>query len=263
MRFIYFLFYFLVSIHAVAQPKIINKKDTIGASTITYQTTCFDKNDTAVVFINVHENENTSVKAAKEVLGLAKRYSVTQLQFRNMRFIAFMNNGRSFTIDPNRIYTPKGALATLKKNSHGYSHEILLNAQKLVVKLGANYTRSFVDTKQLIVALHNNTNGEPLSIISYKSGSEANNAAAVHINLQHDPDDFFYTTDVSIFNFLKLRGFNVALQNNETVEDDGSLSVYASNKKIPYINIEAQAGHIAEQKKMIAAILDYLKSKNL
>ena len=262
MKYIFCLSYLLVCINAIGQPVVANTKDTIGSSTITYQTTCFGKNDRDVVFINVHENENTSVKAAKEVLGVAKKYCVTQLQFRNMRFITFVHKGKSFTIDPNRIYTAKGALTTLKKNSHAYAAEIFTAAQKLVVTLGENYTSQFVDDKKLVVALHNNTNGEPLSIISYKSGSEADNAAAVNMNLQQDPDDFFFTTDISVFNFLKQKGFNVALQDNEKVLDDGSLSVYAGKKKIPYINIEAQVGHIAEQKKMIEAVLEYLKTKN-
>ncbi len=263
MKSIFCYFCLVVCTNAIGQPFVVNKKDTIGSSTITYQNTCFGKNDSDVVFINVHENENTSVKAAKVVLGSAKRYCVNQLQFRNMRFITFMHKGKSFTIDPNRIYTAKGALATLKKNSHGYADEIFLAAQKLVTTLGENYTSQFVDDKKLVVALHNNTNGEPLSIISYKSGSEANNAVAVNMNLQQDPDDFFFTTDLSVFNFLKQKGFNVALQDNEKVIDDGSLSVYAGKKKIPYINIEAQVGHIAEQKKMIEAVLEYLKTKNL
>ena len=49
-------------------------------------------------------------------------------------------------------------------------------------------------------------------------------------------------------------------QNNATVTDDGSLSVYAGLKKIDYINIEAEHGKTAQQKRMLLATLQYIKT---
>ncbi|MEO7313275.1 MAG: hypothetical protein ABIX01_23010 [Chitinophagaceae bacterium] len=252
------LFFFFF---AIAQPAVTNRKDTIGSTTITYQTTCYGKPDSSVSFINVHENENTSVIAAKQVFNAAKKYCVTQLRCRDMRLISFIYKGKTFTVDPNRIYTAKGALASLKKNSRSYNDDVFAAALKLVDLLGKNFTDSFINNKSLVVALHNNTNGEPLSIISYKSGSESQNATDAYINLQQDPDDFFLVTEQSIFDFLKQKGFNVALQDNVHVTDDGSLSVYAAKNRIPYINIEAQVGHIAEQKKMLEAVLECISRR--
>ncbi|MES2774696.1 MAG: hypothetical protein V4722_10955 [Bacteroidota bacterium] len=263
MNPIFFLLFTLFVLGTAAQPVVSIKKDTVGTSTVTYHTTCFGKTDSSIVFINVHENENTSVKAAKEILAAAKRYCLVQLKFRHIRFISFTHKGKHFTVDPNRIFTSKGAAASLKKNSGGCSEAIFAGALKAVNRLGGNYTDSFITHKNLVVALHNNTDGEPLSIISYKSGSEAQNAKDVHMNLQQDPDDFFFTTEKSIFNFLKQKGFNVALQDNENVLDDGSLSVYAGKNNIPYINIEAQENHVAEQKKMIEAVLEFIAIKHL
>ena len=248
---------------ADAQPLVTIKKDTIGSSTIKFTTSCYGNTDSSIMFINLHENESTSVDAAKQVLETSKKYCVTQLQFKNIRFITFSCVGKNFTVDPNRIFTSRGALASLKKNSHAYSDEIFSEALKLVNRFGAGYTTTFVNNKKLVIALHNNTNGEPLSIITYKSGSESKNAADVYMNLQQDPDDFFLTTEKMIFGYLKQKGFNVVLQDNENALDDGSLSVYAGKKKIPYINIEAQVGHLAEQQKMIGAVLEYIKIKNL
>jgi hypothetical protein len=51
-----------------------------------------------------------------------------------------------------------------------------------------------------------------------------------------------------------LIGYNVVLQNNTTVEDDGSLSVYCGKNRISYINFESESGHFEEQIKMITEI---------
>lgn len=234
------------------------KKDTLGSSTITFHTTIFGKTDSSVSFINVHENESTSVEAAKAVLEPAHKYALTELQFKSGRFISFSYKNKDFTVDPNRMYTIQGCLASLKKNSHHYKGNIFEEAAEQVLLFSKHYTDTFVDPKKAVVALHNNTEGEPLSIINFKSGNESKNAADVYMNLQKDPDDFFLTTDKTFFNFIKQKGFNVVLQNNETVEDDGSLSVYAGKKKIPYINIEAQVGHLAEQKRMVEIVLELI-----
>ena len=49
------------------------------------------------------------------------------------------------------------------------------------------------------------------------------------------------------------------LQNNATVTDDGSLSVYAGMQRIDYINIEAEHLKKDQQKKMLAAAMDYIR----
>jgi hypothetical protein len=72
-----------------------------------------------------------------------------------------------------------------------------------------------------------------------------------------NPHDFILTTDRPIFHYLKRRKFNVVLQHHDPV-DDGSLSVYAARKKIPYINIEALHGHLDEQIKMLEALKDII-----
>ena len=62
------------------------------------------------------------------------------------------------------------------------------------------------------------------------------------------------TTEENYFDNIKRLGFNVVLQNNMKVTDDGSLSVYCGKQRIPYINVEAENGHLTEQKEMLAAI---------
>ena len=65
-----------------------------------------------------------------------------------------------------------------------------------------------------------------------------------------DQDDLIFTTELAIFNKLKLANVNVALQ-SKSAPDDGSLSIYAMHKKIPYINVEVQHGHVEENLRLI------------
>ena len=97
--------------------------------------------------------------------------------------------------------------------------------------------------------------------VSYApGGSEAQNAADVFISEREDIDDFFYTTDSTIFYNLKQAGFNVVLQNNKAVVNDGSLSVYCGYNNMRYVNIEAQHGHKEQQMRMINALNEMLPS---
>jgi len=69
---------------------------------------------------------------------------------------------------------------------------------------------------------------------------------------------FFYVTERKHFDGLKAKGYNVVLQNNDAVTDDGSLSVYCGRQKITYINVEAEHGHKIEQERMLTDLLDLL-----
>ncbi len=81
----------------------------------------------------------------------------------------------------------------------------------------------------------------------------------IAINPNSDAHDFFYVTTQQAFNFLASRNFNVVLQNNQYVHDDGSLSVWAAQQQIDYINVEAGREHTATQLAMLAAIWAYMQ----
>jgi hypothetical protein len=163
--------------------------------------------------------------------------------------------GQQFKFDPNRIYTPKGLEATLRKNG-AFTQQGFRAADKLA----QYFIKKHVAGNKLVIALHNNSDGGGLHIKSYLPGGEyANDASEVNVNEAEDPDDFFYTTDKRIFDYLKAKGFNILLQNNATVTDDGSLSVYCGYKGMAYLNIEAQLGHLAEQKRMMLAVYEMIE----
>lgn len=60
-----------------------------------------------------------------------------------------------------------------------------------------------------------------------------------------------FVTDHKILHALIVGQYNVVLQANETMTDDGSLSVYCAKLGIPYVNVEAQYGHIWLQMYML------------
>ncbi len=196
------------------------------------------------VYFNLHDNENTSVEAAKEII---KKYGGTLVEIENgdKRLISFSLKDEEFTFDPNRIFTRVGIKTTLENNGK-YTIEAESETNKFAEKL-----KNLLKNVRLIIALHNNNN-ENYSIKSYLTGGEyESDAKLVNINSEIDIDDFFFVTGNVFFNFLKEKNQNVALQDNANVTDDGSLSVYCGRQKISYINVEAENGHLAEQTKML------------
>lgn len=207
-------------------------------------------------FVHVHEDESTAIQAAIEWIDSARTGCFVTLKHGMGRNIGFTSKGTTYKFDPNRMFTPEGRIATLKRMGN-YSDDAFAE----VSKLADLFTGRFIDNNRLIVALHNNTNDGGLTIKSYeKGGAYADDAEKVHVGKKQDSDDFFYTTSSRAYEFFKKRGFNVLLQNNARVTDDGSLSVYAGIKGIDYINIETEHGKKDQQKWMLTAVAEYISA---
>lgn len=220
------------------------------------------KGDSTLKFLNIHDDENTSVEAAHNYLGMEGGL-IMELQYGNVRNIRF-NLESSIDVciyDPNGMFTDIGAYRTLDKHSRVTSESV----QR--IRAFGDTILEMYDYKQLgyIVTLHNNTEGY-FSILSYQPGKDLAPAAAeVYINPAMDPDDFVFVTDRFFFEYLKEREVNAVLQ-GVTAPNDGSLSVYAAMTGIPYVNIEAQHGHFEENYRMVAIVAgmvrEYLKGKH-
>jgi hypothetical protein len=226
----------------------------IGTTLVRFQQHCADKQP-GISWLHVHENETTAVATANQVIdSIGKGCFVTWLHSGN-RYVTYAFKGQDYKFDPNRIYTPNGLEATLKANG-SFSTEGFDAAQQLA----SLFITKYVDSNKLIIALHNNSDNGGLHIKSYLPGGEyGNDASQVYVNEAEDIDDFFYTTDQRIFDYLKNKGFNILLQNNATVTDDGSLSVYCGYKGMAYLNIEAQMGHLEQQKRMMLAVYQMIE----
>lgn len=207
-----------------------------------------------LTFFNMHDNENTAVQAVEAILA-REGGRLIQFQHTGERNLSFGLNGKTFVVDPNRIYTDVGIRKTLETNSR-YDEMAAAEVQHFARDVINDFD---LNKGTLIVAVHNNTN-ENYSIKDYLPGrSMAKDAAQVQYQGGSDADDFFYVTDATFYEQLASAGFNVILQNNATVTDDGSFSVFCGNKRIPYVNVEAEHGKLGQQIKMLELILNKLK----
>ena len=205
--------------------------------------------------LNLHDDESTSVDAALDV-ARAHGGRVVELAHTGERNVTFRVEGRTFVADPNRMFTDAGRRRTLADKSRDTP-----NARAALEAFADGVLRAYAPGPPAVVTLHNNTE-DNYSARSYESGGEyETDAAAVTVHAGSDPDDFFFVTDRALYDALVGRGFNAVLQDNEAATDDGSLSVWAAREGVPYVNVEAQHGHRAEQARMIEALLDVLAAR--
>lgn len=209
--------------------------------------------------VNLHDDEGTSVEAALEVAAETGGV-VVELQHTGERNAAFqVGNGGSCGADPNRIFTAAGLERTLASRSESPVPAACADAIRPLAE--HVLTQTGLEGADVVVTLHNNTE-DRYSAASYAPGAEyATDAADVTIRDGSDTDDFFFVTDKDLYDALAARGFNAVLQDNDAATDDGSLSVWAAQNGRPYVNVEAQHGHVAEQTRMIRALVEVLSER--
>jgi hypothetical protein len=214
-------------------------------------------NPNGIKFLVVHDNEDTGVKAGFEFI----RWNggeIIDSQYGDRRDYHFNYMDDPYTIDPNAIYTEQGIKNRLRKNEYS-SNEV----EKTIINVGKQILNYYdPNSTAYILTLHNNANGG-FGIHSYLPGYDLSSTAdSVFINHQMDPDDFIYVTEAKLFNSFKKANVSVILQ-SKFISDDGSLSVYAMQTKIPYINVEVQHGHIEENLRLIEIAVAVLKEHGL
>ena len=205
-----------------------------------------DKAGPKITYFNMHDDEKTSVKAGEKMV---EKYggALVELLAQGERLVSFDLGGKKYKFDPNRIYANAGIKKTLFENK-SYSWEAFYEIKKFSEKLIGIV---FEKKPKLIVALHNNKDN---FIDEY-----CQNVKDFFVNPGKSFNNFFFTTEEDFFNYLKDKKFNVVLQNNEDVVDDGSLSVYCSKNKIPYMNVEAFHGDLDEQVRMLEEVQKIVK----
>ena len=201
------------------------------------------------VFINLHDNESTSVDAARAILEKTGG-TLIKIENRKQRVIRFKISGVSYGFDPNRIYSADGIGQTLRDNRR-YNKTAAIEAEKFAAQL----LQVIGDSVCCVIALHNNYDGA-FSVNSYLPGGERqSDARAVYANSLQDADDIAFTTDSLLYQKMADAGFNSIWQDNEKVKKDGSLSVYCGERNIRYINIETQHGKQEQYKVMLEKLL--------
>ena len=206
----------------------------------------FGPDTSGILMYNMHDNENSSALAGRLV---AKHYGVRyyELMHNGKRNISFLLGEDSLHIDPNRIYTDTGVWQQLARNK---------NTDTLAFRLIASWRDSLmsalrINQRSMVIALHNNTEHN-YGFKSYMPGGEYEaEAQAVCKGCVRDKDDFYFVTEFPILDKLCAGQYHVVMQANATLTDDGSLSVYCAGLSIPYLNVEAQHGHLFRQMKML------------
>lgn len=210
-----------------------------------------------VRFLAIHDNEDTGIKAGFDYI----RWNGGELidsQYGDVRDFNFSYMDDVYRIDPNAIYTERGISTRLKKN------EFSSNEIEKELNAAGKQILNFYNPQETgyILTLHNNADGG-FGITSYLPGYDLSSTAdSVFINFEMDPDDLLYVTDVRLFNSFKKANVNVILQ-SKFAENDGSLSVYAMQNNIPYINVEVQHGHLEENLRLIELAVTVLKEHKL
>lgn len=208
-----------------------------------------------IVWIHLHDDEETSRQVALQKLSDLRQGCLIDLPHGGRREISINNAKVSYSFDPNRIFTVNGRQAAVHCR-RGDCAFALTQLSLAVEEMLSQYLQQ----SQLIVALHNN-HASGLSVLTYQQRAKmANVVRQIAINPEQNPHDFFLVTMQQAYDFLSQQGFNVVLQNNIEVSDDGSLSVWAGRKQIDYINIEAGIGHNKAQTAMLAAVWMYMQN---
>lgn len=246
---------FVLSEGSVYTPSVKTILYKLGEKTVPLKIGQYgDRND--LVFINLHDDEITSVEATKRIL---EKEGGLLIEVENdlQRNLRFRLAGKYYSVDPNRIFSGEGIIKSLRERGV-VSSKAIEEAGKL-----ANRIIELIPAETaIIIALHNN-GPEMFSAISYSAGNRRSvDAAKVYLDPQQDPDDFFFTTDEELYELLANSRYNTVLQDNKNCIEDGSLSVYCGKRNIRYVNCETEHGKLDQYYQMIRALLDALTASD-
>ena len=210
---------------------------------------------TDLVFLNLHDDELTSVDAAKKILEECGGMLI-EVENNAQRNIRFRLGQYNYKFDPNRIFSKEGIKRSLEQ-----SGRVSKTAIEEVEKLGQRILQLLPEKTNCIIALHNNT-PDFFSAKEYAPGNKRSiDTKKIYLNPNQDTDDFFLTTDNLLYEKLADRNFNTILQDNENCTEDGSLSVYCGKQNIRYVNCETEQGKSGQYYEMMKALVALLGIK--
>lgn len=160
-------------------------------------------------------------------------------------------------VDPNRIFSRKGAASALRKFKTDWETSALTASLDRLDKDREKFLEKLLPKNGgLLIAVHNNFRG-------YNVSKEIPNSRLQSIKPQQNPRDFIICTDQSDYSKLASGPFNVILQDEMADDEDGSLSWAALRKGVRYINIETRLGWLSQQKKMLKFVEERLRKSGL
>ncbi len=200
-----------------------------------------------LVYFHPHENEHGSAVVTRHIIR-EDGGRLVEIRCQGDRLITFKLKGKSYTFDPDRMFTEVGLQSSL-------AHFAPIGAAPLnaVIGLRNAVLKELGDGSQPIISVHNNyQNG--VSISSYQeNGMYAAHAAKVAVNEHEGPRNFFIVLEPGLYSRLYHAGFNTVLQSPHA-PDDGSLSILAQRDHWVYVNVEAAEGNMNQQQRMLEAL---------
>ena len=158
----------------------------------------------------------------------------------------------STTIDPNRIFSRKGAYHALRKFKPNWQSGALKRALDRIDNERDAFLEILMPSKDgVLISVHNNFRG-------YNVNSEKDKSQRVAIKPDQNPRDFIICTNSDDFEALSSGPYNIVLQNTFPEKDDGSLSWEALRRGVRYLNIETRLGFLTQQKKMMSFVQNTL-----
>lgn len=150
------------------RPTITVNTYMVGETKVSVKEQCHYPCHPAVLFVNLHDNEKTSVKAAEKYLNEIGGRLIS-IENNGERLINFEHERQSYSFDPNRIYSPAGIDSTITILSNNYD----ATAADEISKFAKSLVTDYVDSSNLIISLHNNRDST-FSVLTYKNDFDLN-----------------------------------------------------------------------------------------
>ena len=251
----------------------------------------YEKPGSKITFFAPHYNEQTGLKLAKEYIE-RKGGRVVEIQSVDekgvpSRYLKFVSEGKTYNIDPNRIFTDNGRLCNFITPDIDVTVKAF--ADNILKTIFINDGKNLREGERVLVAVHNNSDVDgksdaakltDLTAVAFFKGdntqrfshgvfSEQANGVFLS-NTEDDADNFVFLSDYTYMRHFSEKGFNVivqkpsaSLQSKKCTVDDGSLSVYSGQQNIPYICLEADGVNGSfRQRQMLEAVYQIVQMKN-
>lgn len=190
-------------------------------------------------YLLIHGNEQTAREVLRE--HMRQRDGTALLVTGSERWVTL----RGLRLDPNRMFSRIGAQRSFTVLNPNVPQGRIIEALDWLDRRRDEILRPLLPPPGgLIVTLHNNSSG-------YSVESEIGISESVSLPTRGTPYEFMLATSPADFEILARSPFNVVLQHQPAVEDDGSLSRLCSARGIRYVNIEARIGNAAGQRGML------------
>jgi hypothetical protein len=249
----------VLSIGGLAATQKTTQKFLLGETEV--KINLYENAGSRVTFFSPHHNEQIARNLAKEFVekngGRLVEIESFDAQGKPSRYINFKLGSKTFSLDPNRIFTDNG------RTCDALPAEIDLLVKDFAEKLlKVIFTdgKGLRDGEKFIVAVHNNTDVDSkdeqakendLTALAFVKTAghgafQAQAEGAFLSNMEFDTDNFIFLSSPKYLGFFVEKSFNVVVQKSAAKlrtqgcnVDDGSLSVFTAQNNIQYICLEA------------------------